>query len=131
MGWGGYSSLGGRTKLILADLEIPHHQGLQEYPIPDALVHAICDARWARWEKEIRPPPSEPDQRFKNISSLKLLEDVVGKFGQRLSSWRMPIAPSLPRRPAEPAFGRDAKDDCRVLQIDPDLRNVKGRVVKG
>ena len=79
-GWDIHPLVAGR-KLILGGLEIPHHKGLQGHSDSDALVHAICDALLgAMGEGDLGRHYPSSDQRFKNISSLKLLEDVVEKL---------------------------------------------------
>ena len=76
-GWDIHPLVEGR-KLILGGLEVPHHKGLQGHSDSDALVHAICDALLgAMGEGDLGRHYPSSDQRFKNISSLKLLEDVV------------------------------------------------------
>ena len=60
------------------------HKGLQGHSDSDALVHAICDALLgAMGEGDLGRHYPSSDQRYKNISSLKLLEDVVGKLRAR------------------------------------------------
>jgi len=120
-------------KLILGGLEIPHHKGLQGHSDSDALVHAICDALLgAMGEGDLGRHYPSSDQRFKNISSLKLLEDVVQKLrakGYRLANVDSTIIAQAPRLSAHLAAMQ--KIIAGVLQVDPDLVNVKVKSGEG
>lgn len=72
------------------------------------------------------------DQRFKNISSLKLLEDVLGKLRAkryRLSNVDSTIIAQAPR--LSPYLAMMQKTIAEVLQVDPDLVNVKVKSGEG
>jgi 2-C-methyl-D-erythritol 2,4-cyclodiphosphate synthase len=120
-------------KLILGGLEIPHHKGLQGHSDSDALVHAICDALLgAMGEGDLGRHYPSSDQRFKNISSLKLLEDVVQKLrakGYRLANVDSTIIAQAPR--LSPHLAAMQKIIAGVLQVDPDLVNVKVKSGEG
>lgn len=131
-GWDIHPLVVGR-KLILGGLEIPHGKGLQGHSDSDALVHAICDALLgAMGEGDLGRHYPSSDQRFKNISSLKLLEDVVGKMrakGYRLSNVDSTIIAQAPR--LNPYLAAMQKTIAEVLQTDPDLVNVKVKSGEG
>ena len=131
-GWDIHPMVPGR-KLILGGLEIPHHKGLQGHSDSDALVHAICDALLgAMGEGDLGRHYPSSDQRFKNISSLKLLEDVVQKLrakGYRLANVDSTIIAQAPRLSAHLAAMQ--KIIAGVLQVDPDLVNVKVKSGEG
>ncbi|ULA60239.1 MAG: hypothetical protein LZF60_220155 [Nitrospira sp.] len=131
-GWDIHPLVAGR-KLILGGLEIPHHKGLQGHSDSDALVHAICDALLgAMGEGDLGRHYPSSDQRFKNISSLKLLEDVVGKLrakGYRLANVDSTIIAQAPRLSSHLAAMQ--KSIAGVLQIDPELVNVKVKSGEG
>jgi len=131
-GWDIHPLIEGR-KLILGGLEIPHHKGLQGHSDSDALVHAICDALLgAMGEGDLGRHYPSSDQRFKNISSLKLLEDVVGKLrakGYRLANVDSTIIAQAPR--LSPHLAAMQKSIAGVLQVDPDLVNVKVKSGEG
>jgi 2-C-methyl-D-erythritol 2,4-cyclodiphosphate synthase len=120
-------------KLILGGLEIPHSKGLQGHSDSDALVHAICDALLgAMGEGDLGRHYPSSDQRFKNISSLKLLEDVVGKLrakGYRLSNVDSTIVAQAPR--LSPYLAAMQTTLAEVLQVDLDLVNVKVKSGEG
>lgn len=131
-GWDIHPLAAGR-KLILGGLEIPHHKGLQGHSDSDALVHAICDALLgAMGEGDLGRHYPSSDQRFKNISSLTLLEDVVQKLrakGYRLTNVDSTIVAQAPRLSAHLAAMQ--KIIAGVLQVDPDLVNVKVKSGEG
>ena len=131
-GWDIHPMVPGR-KLILGGLEIPHHKGLQGHSESDALVHAICDALLgAMGEGDLGRHYPSSDQRFKNISSLTLLEDVVQKLhakGYRLANVDSTIIAQAPRLSGHLAAMQ--KMIAGVLQVDPDLVNVKVKSGEG
>ncbi len=131
-GWDIHPMVAGR-KLILGGLEIPHHKGLQGHSDSDALVHAICDALLgAMGEGDLGRHYPSSDQRFKNISSLKLLEDVVQKLrakGYRLANVDSTIIAQAPR--LSPHLAAMQKIIAGVLEVDPDLVNIKVKSGEG
>ncbi|MCE3225106.1 MAG: ispF [Nitrospira sp.] len=131
-GWDIHPLVEGR-KLILGGLEIPHTRGLQGHSDSDALVHAICDALLgAMGEGDLGRHYPSSDQRFKNISSMKLLEDVVGKLrarGYHLSNVDSTIIAQAPR--LSPYLAAMQKTIAEVLQVDPGLVNVKVKSGEG
>ena len=131
-GWDIHPLVPGR-KLILGGLEIPHNKGLQGHSDSDALVHAICDALLgAMGEGDLGRHYPSSDMRFKNISSLKLLEDVLGKLrakGYRLSNIDSTIIAQAPR--LSPYLATMQKTIADVLQVDPELVNVKVKSGEG
>ncbi len=131
-GWDIHPLAVGR-KLILGGVEIPHSKGLQGHSDSDALVHAVCDALLgAMGEGDLGRHYPSSDQRFKNISSLKLLEDVVGKLrakGYRIVNVDSTIIAQAPRLSTH--LSAMQKSIAAVLQIDPDLVNVKVKSGEG
>jgi len=93
--------LGIGRKLILGGVEIPHTQGLEGHSDADALVHAVCDALLgAMGEGDMGSLYPSSDPRFKNISSLSLLEDiarVLEKKGFRLVNLDTVLIAQAPR----------------------------------
>ncbi|MBX3237381.1 MAG: 2-C-methyl-D-erythritol 2,4-cyclodiphosphate synthase [Nitrospiraceae bacterium] len=131
-GWDIHPMVEGR-KLILGGIEIPHHKGLQGHSDSDALVHAVCDALLgAMGEGDLGRHYPSSDQRYKNISSLKLLEDVMGKLrtkGYRLVNVDSTIIAQAPRLSSH--LSAMQKSMAAVLQVDPDLVNVKVKSGEG
>ena len=131
-GWDIHPLVEGR-KLILGGLEVPHHKGLQGHSDSDALVHAICDALLgAMGEGDLGRHYPSSDQRLKNISSLKLLEDGVEKLrakGYRLANVDSTIIAQAPRLSSHLASMQQII--AGVLQVAPDLVNVKVKSGEG
>ncbi|HWV47496.1 MAG TPA: 2-C-methyl-D-erythritol 2,4-cyclodiphosphate synthase, partial [Nitrospira sp.] len=73
--------LGADRPLILGGIEIPHIKGLLGHSDSDVLVHAVCDALLgAMGEGDLGRHYPSSDPKYKGISSLKLLEDVMAKL---------------------------------------------------
>lgn len=125
--------LGAGRRLVLGGLEIPHTKGLLGHSDSDALVHAVCDALLgAMGEGDLGKHYPSSDQRFKDISSLKLLEDVVMKLqkkGYRLVNVDTVIIAQAPR--LSPHLATMQKKMAEVLRVDPDLVNVKVKSGEG
>ena len=68
-------------KLIIGGVEIDHELGLEGHSDADVLAHAICDALLgALGEGDIGTHFPDIDPKYKNISSLKLLESITQKI---------------------------------------------------
>lgn len=76
-------AFGEGRKLVLGGVEINHPRGLVGHSDADVLTHAICDALLgaaALGDIGQHFPPGDP--RYKDISSLKLLGEVVALLKQ-------------------------------------------------
>ena len=68
-------------KLIIGGVEIEHEKGLLGHSDADVLLHAICDALLgAAGLDDIGAHFPDTDDRYKGISSIKLLEEVREKL---------------------------------------------------
>jgi 2-C-methyl-D-erythritol 4-phosphate cytidylyltransferase/2-C-methyl-D-erythritol 2,4-cyclodiphosphate synthase len=68
-------------KLILGGVEIPCEKGLEGHSDADVLIHAVCDALLgACGLPDIGKQFPDTDAKYKNISSVKLLEKVKRKL---------------------------------------------------
>jgi 2-C-methyl-D-erythritol 2,4-cyclodiphosphate synthase len=119
--------LGSGRRLILGGVEIPHSQGLIGHSDADALVHAVCDALLgAMGEGDLGKHYPSSDPRFKDISSLKLLEDIAGRLagnGYRLVNLDTVIVAQAPRLSPYLAAMRSCL--AKVLGVPEELVNVK------
>lgn len=125
--------LGPDRKLILGGIEIPHTKGLLGHSDSDVLVHAVCDALLgAMGEGDLGRHYPSSDQKYKGISSLKLLEDVMAKLrgkGYRIGNIDTVIVAQAPRLgPYLPAM---QKKVAETAGIDPALVNVKVKSGEG
>jgi len=125
--------LGKGRKLILGGLDIPHTQGLIGHSDADALVHAVCDALLgAMGEGDLGRHYPSSDPRYKDISSLRLLEDVSGmltKKGFRLVNLDTVIIAQAPR--LGPHLDAMRARIAEVLKVDGTQVNVKVKSGEG
>ena len=125
--------LGPNRKLILGGIEVPHTRGLLGHSDSDVLVHAVCDALLgAMGEGDLGRHYPSSDPKYKGISSLKLLEDVMAKLnakGYRVGNIDTVIVAQAPRLgPHLPAM---QKRIAETAGINPDLVNVKVKSGEG
>ena len=120
-------------RLILGGIEIQHNHGLDGHSDADALVHAVCDALLgAMGEGDLgkRYPSSNPE--FKDLSSLKMLQDIAGLLTQKgyqlvnLDTVIMAQSPKL-----GPYLENMASCIAEVLGVDANLVNVKVKSGEG
>jgi 2-C-methyl-D-erythritol 2,4-cyclodiphosphate synthase len=125
--------LGPGRKLILGGIEIPHGKGLLGHSDSDVLVHAVCDALLgAMGEGDLGRHYPSSDVRYKGISSLKLLEDVVSMLkvkGYRIGNIDTVIVAQSPR--LGPHLAAMQKKMAEVAGVEPELVNVKVKSGEG
>ena len=125
--------LGKGRKLILGGVDIPHTQGLVGHSDADALVHAVCDALLgAMGEGDLGRHYPSSDPRFKDVSSLRLLDDVAGllsKKGYRLLNLDTVVIAQAPR--LSPHLGDMQAAIAGVLKVDRELVNIKVKSGEG
>jgi 2-C-methyl-D-erythritol 2,4-cyclodiphosphate synthase len=125
--------LGLDRKLILGGIEIPHTKGLLGHSDSDVLVHAICDALLgAMGEGDLGRHYPSSDPRYKGISSLKLLEDVMAKLkakGYQVGNIDTVIVAQVPR--LGPHLSAMQKKIAETANIAPNLVNVKVKSGEG
>jgi 2-C-methyl-D-erythritol 2,4-cyclodiphosphate synthase len=125
--------LGPGRKLILGGVEVPHSKGLLGHSDSDVLVHAVCDALLgAMGEGDLGRHYPSSDQRYKDISSLRLLEEVVAKLkqkGYRVGNVDTVIVAQAPRLAGH--LAAMAKTMAETLGIDVGFVNVKVKSGEG
>ena len=125
--------LGKGRKLILGGLDVPHTQGLVGHSDADVLVHAVCDAvLGAMGEGDLGRHYPSSDPRYKDISSLRLLEDVSGmlaKKGFRLVNLDTVIIAQAPR--LGPHLDAMRTRIAEVLKVEGGQVNVKVKSGEG
>lgn len=83
LGFDAHSFAEGR-RLVLGGVQIPHPLGLAGHSDADVLVHAVMDALLgACGERDIGVRFPDSDPTFRDISSLVLLEEVMGVVSER------------------------------------------------
>jgi 2-C-methyl-D-erythritol 2,4-cyclodiphosphate synthase len=125
--------LGPDRKLILGGVEIPHTKGLLGHSDSDVLVHAVCDALLgAMGEGDLGRHYPSSDPKYKGISSLKLLEDVMSKLkakGYQVGNIDTVIVAQAPR--LGPYLSAMQKKITETAGLDLDLVNVKVKSGEG
>jgi len=102
-------------KLIVGGIEIPHPKGLDGHSDADVLTHAVCDAiLGALGEGDLGAHFPASDQRYKDISSLKLLEAVM----------------SMLTRKGCRVVNVDAVINAQAPRLGPHLSAMKGTLAK-
>jgi 2-C-methyl-D-erythritol 2,4-cyclodiphosphate synthase len=119
--------------LVLGGIAIPHTTGLLGHSDSDVLVHAVCDALLgAMGEGDLGRHYPSSDQRYKDISSLKLLEDVAAKLkakGYRVGNLDTVIVAQAPRLGGH--LAAMGKKLAEILGVDPSQINVKVKSGEG
>ncbi|KAF4516148.1 hypothetical protein B566_EDAN000386 [Ephemera danica] len=125
--------MGAGRKLILGGIDVPHSKGLLGHSDSDVLVHAVCDALLgAMGEGDLGRHYPSSDQKYKGISSLKLLEDVMGKLtknGYRVVNVDTIIVAQAPR--LSTFLAAMQKQMAQVMGVDADQVNVKVKSGEG
>jgi 2-C-methyl-D-erythritol 2,4-cyclodiphosphate synthase len=125
--------MGPGRKLILGGIDIPHGKGLLGHSDSDVLVHAVCDALLgAMGEGDLGRHYPSSDQRYKNISSLKFLEDVASKLkskGYQIGNIDTVIVAQAPRLGAH--LAAMGKKLAETLGVSESQINVKVKSGEG
>ncbi len=120
-------------KLILGGVDIPFGWGLLGHSDADVLCHAVTDAllgALALGDIGVHFPPSDP--KFKDISSLLLLEQVVDLLRERSAKVVNIDSTIVAERPAlGPYVPLMVHNLVRVLQIGPEWISIKVTTAEG
>lgn len=114
-------------RLVLCGVEIPYALGLDGHSDADAAIHALMDAMLgAAAMGDIGRLFPDNDDRYLNISSMKLLDEVVKKLaaaGYRVSNADITI---IAQRPKLADYMADMRRNvARALGLDENRVNVK------
>jgi 2-C-methyl-D-erythritol 2,4-cyclodiphosphate synthase len=125
--------LGPGRKLILGGVEVPHTQGLIGHSDADALIHSVCDALLgAMSEGDLGKHYPSSDSRYKDISSVVLLEEIAGMLtrkGYRLVNLDTVIIAQAPR--LSPFLDAMRSRMAEVLKVSRESVNVKVKSGEG
>lgn len=120
-------------KLILGGVEVPHSKGLAGHSDADALTHAVCDALLgAMGEGDLGTHFPASDQRYKDITSLKLLDAVAAIMVRkrfRLVNVDAVINAQAPRLSPHLAAMKDAL--AKAMGVEPACINLKVKSGEG
>jgi 2-C-methyl-D-erythritol 2,4-cyclodiphosphate synthase len=120
-------------KLVMGGVDIPFEKGLLGHSDADVLLHAICDALLgAAGLGDIGKHFPDADQRYKGISSLKLLGEVrslLEQKGFRVNNIDSTIVAERPRMaPHIPAM---IGNIAEAVRVDVSAVNVKATTTEG
>ncbi|MCX7765506.1 MAG: 2-C-methyl-D-erythritol 2,4-cyclodiphosphate synthase [Candidatus Sumerlaeia bacterium] len=119
-------------KLILGGVNIPYSRGLAGHSDADVLTHSICDAiLGAMAEGDIGKHFPDTDPQYKEISSLKLLQQVVNLMhlnGYRLINVDVSIVCEEPR--LSPWFSQIKNNLQAILGLQTPV-NIKATRAEG
>ncbi len=125
--------LGPGRKLVLGGVEIPHTLGLVGHSDADALAHAVCDAMLgAIGDGDLGRHYPSADPRYKDMSSLVLLEEVAGRVrakGYRIANVDTVIIAQAPR--LGPYLQAMQSRLAEVLKLEREAVNVKVKSGEG
>jgi len=120
-------------KLIIGGVEVSHEKGLLGHSDADVLVHAVCDALLgAAGLGDIGKHFPDTDQRYKGISSLKLLGEVrrlLGEKGMRVNNIDATIVAERPKMASHiPVM---IINIAEALAVEPQAVNIKATTTEG
>mgnify|MGYP005622893523 FL=1 len=112
-------------KLILGGVDVPHSMGLDGHSDADALVHALCDALLgALGAGDIGKYFPDTDPKWKGVSSLRLLKEVMGMCkGFKLANVDSVIVAQQPK--LAPHLAEMKKNIASALDVEIDRVNIK------
>jgi len=114
-------------QLVLGGVVIPHSRGLAGHSDADVLTHALCDALLgALGAGDIGRHFPDSDDRYKGISSLKLLEEVVRlmhRQGYRLQNCDITVIAQHPK--LTPHFPAMLDNLARICETEQGCINLK------
>jgi len=120
-------------RLVLGGVEIDFPRGLLGHSDADVLIHAICDAMLgAAGLGDIGRHFPDTDERYRGISSIKLLEEVNGKVGDaRFSIGNIDVTVILQRPKLAAVIPQIEERLAAVLDIETDRINIKATTNEG
>lgn len=120
-------------KLILGGVEIPYEKGLLGHSDADVLLHAIMDALLgAAALGDIGKHFPDTDERYKGISSIRLLEHVSGLLEEHGFIVENVDATIIAQRPKmRPHIDKMRENIAEALHVEMDQINVKATTEEG
>jgi 2-C-methyl-D-erythritol 4-phosphate cytidylyltransferase/2-C-methyl-D-erythritol 2,4-cyclodiphosphate synthase len=113
--------------LVLGGERISHNKGLQGHSDADVLTHAFCDALLgAAGAGDIGVHFPDTDEKFKDMSSLKILADVVELVAGRgyvLQNADITVVAQKPK--LAPHFAAMKENLAAASKVDPERINLK------
>jgi len=120
-------------KLILGGVVIPFEKGLLGHSDADVLGHSICDALLgAAGLGDIGLHFPDTDPKFKDISSIKLLEKtykMISKKGFNLKNLDCTVYAQEPK--ISPFRENMQQNIARAMNVNPNCINIKATTTEG
>ncbi|MBN2097621.1 MAG: 2-C-methyl-D-erythritol 2,4-cyclodiphosphate synthase [Candidatus Omnitrophica bacterium] len=122
-----------RRKLVLGGARIPFAKGLFGHSDADVLLHAICDALLgAAAQGDLGEHFPDTDLKYKNISSIKLLQKVVHLLKQLKYSIRNIDSIVVAEEPRLAPFKKKISQSiAKILALSPKQVSVKATTTEG
>lgn len=120
-------------ELVIGGVTLPYHLGEEAHSDGDVLIHAIIDALFgalALGDIGTHYPPS--DSKWKNISSLILLEDCYKKIsetGHKIINMDCTVILEKPK--IKPFVDPITEKISSVLNLSPNRISIKGKTKEG
>lgn len=132
MGYDVHRLVEGRD-LILGGVRIPYEKGLLGHSDADVLLHAIMDALLgAAALGDIGKHFPDTDEKYKGISSIKLLEHVAELLEEHLYVIENIDATIIAQKPKMRPYIEEMRSNiARALQIGTDQVNIKATTEEG
>lgn len=132
MGYDVHKLVEGRD-LILGGVKIPYERGLLGHSDADVLVHAVMDALLgAAALGDIGQHFPDTDERYRGISSMKLLEHVGELLQEHLYVIENIDATIIAQRPKMmPHIAQMRKNIAETLHLEQDQVNIKATTEEG
>lgn len=120
-------------KLIIGGVLIPYEKGLLGHSDADVLVHVVMDALLgAAGLGDIGKHFPDNDERYKGISSMKLLEKVAALLEDKLYMVENIDATIIAQKPKmRPYIEAMEQNIAKVLGIEADRVNIKATTEEG
>lgn len=120
-------------KLILGGVQIPHEKGLLGHSDADVLTHALMDALLsAAGLKDIGHYFPDTDDKYKDISSLTLLEQVISLLEQKGYSVHNAAAVIMAEKPKlAPYVDKIIHKLSQVMHISPENLGITCTTLEG
>ncbi len=120
-------------ELIIGGVEIPYEKGLLGHSDADVLIHAIMDAMLgAAAMGDIGTHFPDSDEKYKGISSLKLLKETGKLLEKKLYVIENIDATIIAQQPKMKQYIYKMRENiCGILGIDIDQINIKATTEEG
>ncbi|MFC1726709.1 2-C-methyl-D-erythritol 2,4-cyclodiphosphate synthase [candidate division KSB1 bacterium] len=119
-------------KLVLGGVEIPWEMGFIAHSDGDVLIHSLIDALLgASGQGNIGLRYPDSDEKYKDISSLKLLEDTFVFLENEYRIVNIDSTIILEKPKINPFLEQMKKNISKILNISNNSINIKGKTSEG